>query len=622
MMNSLLRSICILLLSVTSVAAGAETARPNILWITSEDHGPHMGCYGDAFATTPNIDRLAAKGMIYLHCWSNAPVCAPARTTLISGLYPPSTGAEHMRSMVPYPRGMKMYPQYLREAGYYCTNNAKEDYNIEKPGDVWDVSSRMGHWKNRPAGKPFFAVFNSEKSHESKIRVRPHKAVHDPAQVRIPAYHPDTPETRRDWAQYYDVVSQADADAGIRLKELDDAGLTEETIVFYYGDHGSGMPRSKRWPYNSGLHVPLVVYIPEKFKHLASPEYKPGAKSERLVSFVDFAPTLLSLARVRPPESMQGHAFLGEFQTKPQPYIYGFRGRMDERYDCVRSVTDGRYVYLRHYMPHKIFGQHVSYMFQTPTTQVWKKMHDEGKLTAAQDIFWNRKAPEELFDLQTDPDEVRNLANSPAHQEILKKLRTAQQELAARIIDVGLLPEGEIHSRSQGRSPYDMARDGHSYPFQRVFATAEAASALKPEAVPALKSALRDEDSAVRYWSALGLLMRGRETVAANRSELQAALSDASPYVRIAAAEALGQFGDDADLQSALKVLTELGPWDRHGVFVSMAALNALDALGSRAAPAAAAIATFPEKGSAPDGRYSSYVPRLLERLGETAVTQ
>ncbi len=176
----------------------AETPRPNLLWLVSEDHGPHMGCYGDAYATTPNIDRLAARGLRYRRCWSNAPVCAPARTALITGLYPTSCGAEHMRSMVAYPRGQKMVPQLLRDAGYYCTNNAKEDYNVAKPGQVWDESSKQAHWKNRPAGKPFFAVFNSEKSHEGKIRVRPHAQVHDPAKVRVPAYHPDTRIARCD----------------------------------------------------------------------------------------------------------------------------------------------------------------------------------------------------------------------------------------------------------------------------------------------------------------------------------------------------------------------------------------------------------------------------------------
>jgi arylsulfatase A-like enzyme len=277
------------------VTHAAETARPNILWITSEDHGPQMGCYGDRFATTPNVDKLAARGMIYTRAWSCAPVCAPARTVLISGMYATSTGSEHMRSLVPYPAARKMYPQLLHEAGYYCSNNAKEDYNLDKAGKVWDDSSRKAHWKDRKPGQPFFAIFNSEKSHESRIRVRPHTQIHDPAKVRVPAYHPHTPEVRQDWAQYYDVVSEADADAGQRLRELEEAGLAESTIVFYFGDHGSGMPRCKRWPYNSGLHVPLVVYIPEQFKDLRPPEYTPGGKSDRLASFVDFAPTLLSL---------------------------------------------------------------------------------------------------------------------------------------------------------------------------------------------------------------------------------------------------------------------------------------------------------------------------------------
>ena len=349
-----MRFLCFISLVSFLVPAGlgvAGAAQPNIVWIVSEDHGPHLGCYGDSYATTPHVDRLASMSLKYARCWSNAPVCAPARTTLITGLYGPSSGGEHMRSMVPCPSGKAMYPQLLRDAGYYCTNNAKEDYNVEKPGKVWDESSKKAHWKNRPDGKPFFAVFNSEKSHESKIRVRPHKAVHDPARVRIPAYHPDTPEVRQDWAQYYDVVTEADADAGLRLKELADAGLAEETIVFYFADHGSGMPRNKRWPCNSGLQVPLVVHIPEKYRDLRPADYVPGGTSNRLVSFVDFAPTLLSLAGVKPPGWMQGHAFLGKHTTAPQPFLYGFRGRMDERYDLVRSATDGRYVYVRQYLP-------------------------------------------------------------------------------------------------------------------------------------------------------------------------------------------------------------------------------------------------------------------------------
>jgi uncharacterized sulfatase len=603
------------LLSFSWATQAANSSHPNILWITSEDHGPEMGCYGDKFATTPNVDKLAARGMLYTRVWSCAPVCAPARTTLISGLYAQSTGSEHMRSLVPFPAGKKMFPQLLRQAGYYCSNNAKEDYNLAKPGRVWDDSSKKAHWTNRAPGQPFFAVFNSEKSHESKIRARPHTPIHDPAKVRLPAYHPDTPEVRRDWAQYYDVVSAADADAGKVLAQLDATGLAGDTIVFYFGDHGSGMPRSKRWPYNSGLRVPLVVFIPERFKDLRPPDYKPGGASDRLVSFVDFAPTVLSLAGVKPPGWLQGRAFLGRFIAPPPEYLHGFRGRMDERYDLVRSVSDGRYVYVRNYMPHLIYGQHLDYMWQTTTTRVWEQLHRESKLTPAQEIFWNSKPPEELYDLQTDPDEVTNLAASPAHRKIKARLRAAQQEHARRIRDVGFIPEGDRFARSRGGSPYDFARDNARYPFARVFETAELASMLQTDALPKLKQALRDKDGAVRYWAALGILMLGPSGVGAAHDALQVALKDSSVDVRITAAQALGQFGNDADVGETLPLLAEHADWRKHGVFSALAALNSLDALGARAAPLAAVFKSIPTNGPAPDARYNSYVPRLVEEL-------
>lgn len=593
----------------------ADEPRPNILWISSEDHGPQMGCYGDSYATTPNVDKLAAKGMIYAHAWSCAPVCAPARTTIISGMYPPSTGSEHMRSMVAYPAGKKMFPQLLREAGYYCTNNAKEDYNISQPGRVWDDSSNKAHWRNRQAGQPFFAVFNSLKSHESQIRKRPHQAIHDPSKVRIPAYHPDTPESRQDWAQYYDMVTEADADAGRHLQELDRAGLTGETVVFYWADHGPGLPRCKRWPGDSGLHVPLVVYIPEKFKHLAPPEYQPGGKSERLVSFVDFAPTVLALAGIEAPGWLQGQAFLGRSVKPSPPYLHGFRGRMDERYDLARSVTDGRYVYLRNYMPHKIYGQHVEYMFQTPTTLVWKKLHDQGKLTKAQEIFWKTKPPEELYDLQSDPDEVTNLASSSAHAGILKKLRQIQQDHALEVRDVGFLPEGEIHERSQGSSPYDMGHVDNRYPLQRVLAMADVASMMQPDGNATLRNGFHDADSAVRYWAALGILMRGKTGVTAAHGELLAALADRSLYVRIVAAEVLGRYGETADLDRSLAQLLELTSQEKYGVFVAVAALTALDELGEKANGSATRILKLNDKGMVPEARYAPYVPRLLADL-------
>jgi arylsulfatase A-like enzyme len=610
----MIRHLSLLLLAATVAAHAAE--RPNILWLTSEDHGPHMGCYGDTYATTPNVDALAAKSLRYAKCWSNAPVCAPARTTLISGLYPPSTGGEHMRSMVPFPAGMKMYPQHLREAGYYVTNNAKEDYNLSKPGEVWHESSKKSHWKNRAAGQPFFAIFNSEKSHESKIRAKPHTAVHDPAKVRVPAYHPDTSEVRKDWAQYYDGVSAADADAGERLRELEAAGLVEDTIVFYYADHGSGMPRNKRWPYNSGLHVPLVVFIPEKFKELRPPDYKSGGVSDRLVSFVDFAPTVLSLAGIEPPKTMQGFAFLGKFQAPPQPFLYGFRGRMDERLDGVRSVTDGRFVYVRNFRPDKIYGQYLNYMWQTPTTGVWERMYKEGKLNAAQSIFWKTKPAEELYDLTTDRDEVQNLAAASEHRATLDKMRAALRSHEVRIRDVGLMPEGEMHRRSAGTTPYDLAHDP-KFPFARIYEVAELASSLRSEDTPALTAALADADSAVRYWGVLGLSMRGADAVKGAHAELTNCLADASPDVRIAAAEALGRYGAPADLERVLPLLAQAADASKTDVLTAMAALNALTALGDKAAPIAAAVKALPEKGKSPDARFNSYIPRILEEFSD-----
>jgi len=553
--------------------------------------------------------------MIYLNCWSSAPVCAPARTALISGIWPPAAGAEHMRSMVSLPDSIKMYPQLLREAGYYCCNNAKTDYNFKEPdGGIWNERSKKAHYKNRPAGSPFFAVFNHEICHESQIRSRPHTLVHDPALARIPAYHPDTPEVRRDWAQYYDKITEMDRQVGLKIEDLEKAGLADETIIFFFGDNGSGMPRSKRWPYESGLRVPLIVVIPEKYRHLAPPDYTPGGKSSRLVSFMDFAPTLLSLAGNKPPSWMDGRPFMGP----PHEYIFGFRGRMDERLDLVRSVRDSRYIYIRNYMPHKIYGQHIAYMFQTPTTRVWKQLFEEGKLNAVEARFWQPKPLEELYDLQQDPDEVNNLAGSPAHQDVLNRMRRVLRDWLLKSRDAGFLPEDEIHSRATGSTPYEMARDDKRYPLARVLDAADAASSLDSGAIPSLKSGLADSDSAVRYWSALGLLMRGQQTVRQCRDLLAKALEDKAPAVRIVAAEALGRFGEPAEQQKALEVLLALAPQDKNGPYVSIQALNALESLGPLAKSGLDIIKQSGKPAPSAPGRASSYSARLVEHLLET----
>jgi uncharacterized sulfatase len=366
------------------------------------------------------------------------------------------------------------------------------------------------------------------------------------------------------------------------------------------------------------LHVPLIVHFPSKWWHLAPGEYRVNGTSERLVSFIDLAPTVLSLAGLEPPPWMQGDAFAGRYAARPREFNYGFRGRMDERHDLARSVTDGRYVYIRNYLPHRTSGQHVNYQFITPTTRVWKERFDAGQLNAAQRRFWETREPEELYDLQTDPDEVVDLAGSAEHQRILRRLRNAQRELAREIRDVGLLPENEIHDRDSGIAPFTMGHNRRLYPMEEIMDAAELASGLDPRATPKLVRLLRHEDSAVRYWGAMGLLMRGPDAVAGAREELSALLRDPAPAPRIPAAEALGRFGSEADAAAARAVLLELAPMDVNGLFVSVQALNALDAMGERARPVAKEVAALPLTRPGLAGKFRDYVPRLIESITGT----
>ena len=625
--NKLERQVPFVLMCLGSLLVGsslltplediAAADSPNILWITSEDHGPEMGCYGDKLAVTPNVDALAKRGMMFKFAWSCAPVCAPARTAIITGMYPPSVGGQHMRSMVQLPKYVQFYPFYLQQAGYYTTNNSKQDYNVFKENQGWNASSRNAHYRNRPDGKPFFTIFNNTVSHESKIRVRPHTAITDAAKVRVPAYHPDNKETRQDWAQYYDIVTQADAIAGKHLAQLDAAGLTDSTIVFYFGDHGSGMSRGKRWTYNSGLSVPVVVYFPEKWKHLAPKEYATGGKSDRLVNFVDLAPTVLSIAGVRPPAHMQGHAFAGNHQQASPKYMFGFRGRMDERNDFIRTVTDGRYHYIRNYNPHFIYGQYVAYNFVTPSTAAWKRDFDKGILGAPQKQFWGLKPTEELYDLQNDPDEVSNLIGSPAVSKKLKELRTTLNEWCLEIRDVGFLPEGEIHSRSNGTTPYEMGHNDKLYPLKRIMTAANWATSKAFNDLPELKKYIDDDDSAVRYWAAVGILNRGAPAVAVSANELKILMDDASPYAQIAAAYAVAKYSEDSALvQAAVATLLDLAPWTpQQDVFVSIMALNAIDKLDGLFTPSLSKIKAMPTSGGrSPNARYNGYVKGILAK--------
>jgi uncharacterized sulfatase len=334
-----------------------------------------------------------------------------------------------------------------------------------------------------------------------------------------------------------------------------------------------------------------------------------------LIGFIDFAPTLLSLCGVEPPRHMQGRAFAGPYVAPEPEFQFGFRDRMDERYDLVRSVRDERYIYIRNYMPHRIYGQFIDYMFQTPTTRVWKALFEQGRLDPFQETFWNEKESEELYDLLEDPDEVDNRVQFPAMRPVAARMRAALGDWQRKIRDVGFLPEGEIHDRAGSGSPYEMGHDDYRYPLRDVMRMAEAASSKSwAETAERLREGFRDPDSAVRYWAALGALARKEQGALAYHRELNEALADKSPYVRIAAAEALGRWGREPDARKALEVLMELAPLGNNSVYVSIAALNAIDHLDERALPAKERIAALPAEHDAVPERMRTYVGRLIEK--------
>jgi uncharacterized sulfatase len=444
-----------------------------------------------------------------------------------------------------------------------------------------------GHWRDRKPGQPFLAVFNDMRTHESQIfqsATNPNLK-HDPARAWLADFQPDTPEMRRDWAQYHDLLSEVDARHQARIDELQQDGLMENTIIVVTSDHGCGVARYKRMPYDSGLHVPMVLIFPEKYRHLAPKDYTPGGHSDRLIGTIDLGPTMLSLAGIKPPDFYHGRAFAGQHEAQPRAYLHGMRGRMDERYDLMRSTRDKRYVYIRNYNPHKIYGQHVNYAWTLPSTPVWESLYKEGKLASPRTLFWETKPPEELYDLKADPSEVRNLAASPAHKATRDRFRKAHHDYEVQVRDIGLLPEAEMHTRAADSTPWEMGHDPKKFPVERVLAAADLASSGQTGVTRQLEATMRDSDAGVRYWGVMGVLIRGAGEVSGSLPSLRKALDDSSPNVRIAAAEALGKYGSPEDLQSALKVLILLADSQKNTSYVAIHALNAIDALGTKASP-------------------------------------
>jgi uncharacterized sulfatase len=441
----------LLLLAACGVSAfAAPASRPNLLWITCEDTSPWFGFCGETYARTPHVDRLARAGVHYTNVYATAPVCSPCRSAVITGRFATSLGTQRLRSQFPIPADLRAFPAYLREAGYHCTNNAKTDYNTsDEPrliAEAWDASSAKAHWRNRRPGQPFFAIFNLMESHQSKVfGTNPVPGLapaerHDPAQAPLPPYYPDTAEARRTIARTHDCITAMDKQVGRILAELEQDGLAEDTIVFFWPDHGQGIPRGKRTLWDSGLKVPLVVRFPEKFRHLSP--HAPGGVNDRLIHLMDLGPTMLSLANVPVPAGLDGRAFLGAATTPARRYVYGARDRVDEATDLSRSVRDSRYLYIRNYHPDLSWNQPEGYSDQLPLRRELTRLAAAGQLNPTQMAYAGPTKPLELlYDTQGDPWQVHNLADDPQLQPVLARLRAELRRGLIATRDLGFLAE-------------------------------------------------------------------------------------------------------------------------------------------------------------------------------------
>jgi N-sulfoglucosamine sulfohydrolase len=430
-----------------------EIKRPNILWISTEDLSPHLGCYGDILAKTPNIDKLATQGVRYTNVFTTAAISAPCRAGIITGMYQTSIGCMHMRTTsyrrtvdnpleftaVP-PHYVKSFTEYMRRAGYYCTNNAKTDYQFAKdpvPESIWDECNNKAHYKNRPdKNQPFFAVFNYMGTHESR-NWDINNVQTDPDKIEVPPYYPDNVIIRKNIAKMYDNIARLDSVVGSLISELEKEGEADNTIIFFWGDHGDGLPRCKRWLYDSGLNIPLIIKWPD--------QSNAGTVDERLISSIDFGPSVLSLTGIPVPAHMQGIPFLGNNTGKTRDAVFAARDRVDESYDMIRSVRTKDYLYIRNYYPDKPFPIWVQYLSNMPIYKEMLRLDAEGKLTGPQKAWMAySRPPEELYDIKADPHQIENLVNEPGYKSVLEDLRKRHEQWTLETGDMGHMNEPEM----------------------------------------------------------------------------------------------------------------------------------------------------------------------------------
>jgi arylsulfatase A-like enzyme len=615
------------LASLALLPAAGAADRPNILWITAEDLSPALGCYGDPDAITPNLDAFAKESVRYSNAFAAAPVCSPSRSTIITGMWAPSLGTSQMRSTFPLPPDVKGFPTYLRESGYFTANNIKTDYNTSDEGrlikESWDEISPTTNWRSeaRKEGQPFFTVINHMVTHQSRTMVWPYEAfraeiqsklaadqIHDPAKIKVPPYYPDTDTVRRELARFHDCVTVLDQQVGAILKQLEEDGLADDTIVFFYSDHGSGMPRHKRLLHDSGMRVPLMIRFPGKYKHLAPAAA--GESVDRLVSFVDFAPTMLSLAGVKVPEAMQGLVFLGPDASPEPEFVYGFRDRVDEAFDLSRSVRSKRYLYIRNYLPRLSWAQPSVYSDLGAIQQeISRHAADAKNLTKPQAAYAGPgRAAEEFYDVTADPLNLTNLLEGELNAEqksALESHRAAFVKIRGEILDLGVLPESQmvdfVVQEQRPLREIALGQTAHRPDLKTIWAAADLVGKGMRED---LLEHVHDGDAAVRFWTILALRQaypKDTELI----EEIYDSMDDVDEAVRIEAAAWVADISDKYRSEAVQVLGRELisDEW-----WTALRACRAVEELGVKAAPLIPVMETLYERNRFAEGDGPMYL--------------
>ncbi|WP_396600887.1 sulfatase-like hydrolase/transferase [Algibacter sp. R77976] len=543
-------SLLVSILFVFGVGCKTKTQeQPNILWITIEDTSPQfIGCYGNENASTPVIDKLAEEGVRFTNAFSTGTVCAASRSTIITGARTFKMGTGHQRSQYPIPDFIKGFPSYLKQLGYYTTNNSKTDYNIAKEKnfikETWNESSNTATWKGREEGQPFFSVFNFAESHQSRTmswtfeQYEKHVWNQLPDDDKIaddafgmPPFYNDTPEMRKQFARVYNSIKLTDNRIGELLQKLKDDNLIDDTIIFFYADHGEGIPRAKTNGINLGYRVPFVAWFPEKFKHLSP--WETGGITKDLISFEDLGPSMIDLLGGEVPEYMKGKQLFNATSKAKNELLLLSTDRVDNGLDLVRSVTDGKYVYSRNYMPFIPEVRYINYLEIADITKHMRKDLKHNKLNAFQSRIFDERPYEVLYDIENDIWEEHNLAENPKYKSVLENMRQYMDSTVLKSKDILFMPEYDIAKLSETQTAYQYRLDDAKYNFNEIYKVASLSGKKGKEIVQAQIKWLKHKDNIVRYWASIGLMSQDTSLLKPFEKELMAALQDDYPPVAI-----------------------------------------------------------------------------------------